>query len=67
MNFRTILCIKTTFLVSYVGERPWWSIQSPKNNERKKKAKGQEDKEITSSLLVLDLKDGQMFHKLHVL
>ena len=26
------------FLVSYVGERPWWPIQSP-NKGRKKKAK----------------------------
>ena len=26
------------FLVSYVEERPWWSIQSP-NKGRKKKAK----------------------------
>ena len=27
------------FLVSYVGERPWWPMQSP-NKGRKKKVKG---------------------------
>ena len=27
------------FLVSYIGERPWWPIQSP-NKGRKKKVKG---------------------------
>ena len=27
------------FLLSSVGERPWWPIQNP-NNGRKKKAKG---------------------------
>ena len=64
-------------LVSYVVERPWWPIQSL-NNGRKKEAKGSEEKDIRSSLLILDLKDGKLknsgkqeegktFHKLHVL
>ena len=47
------------FLVSYVGERPWWPIQCL-NKGRKKKAKGQEDREIRSILLLLDLKDGKL-------
>ena len=41
------------FLLSYVGEWPWWPIQSL-NNGRKKKAKGLEEREIRSSLLILD-------------
>ena len=49
----------TFFLVGYVGERPWWPIQSP-NKGRKKEAKGQEEREIRSSLLILDLKDGTL-------
>ena len=48
-----------SFLVSYVEERPWWPIQIP-NKGRKKKAKGEEEKEIRSSLLILDLKDGNL-------
>ena len=32
------LNVSLSFLVSYVGERPWWPIQSP-NKGRKKKAK----------------------------
>ena len=63
--------------MSYAGEKPWWPIQGP-NRGRKKKAKGYEEREIRSSLLILDLKDdklqgsgkqeeGKMFHKLHVL
>ena len=47
------------FIVSTVGERPWWPIQSL-NNGRKKKAKGYEEREIRSSLLILDLKDGKL-------
>ena len=47
------------FLVSYVGERPWWPIQCL-NKGRKKKAKGLEEREIRSSLLILDLKDGKL-------
>ena len=46
-------------LVSYVGERLWWPIQSP-NKGRQKKAKGREKREIRSSLLILDLKDGKL-------
>ena len=46
------------FLVSCVGERPWWPIQSL-NNGRKKKANGYEEREIRSSLLILDLKDSK--------
>ena len=62
--------------MSYVGERPWWPMQCL-NKGRKKKAKGLEEREIRSSLLILDLKDGNLydsgkqggktFHKLHVL
>ena len=62
--------------MNYVERRPWWRIQSP-NKGRKKKAKGYDEREIRSSLLILDLKDGKlqdpgkqeegkMFHKLHV-
>ena len=56
--------------MSFVGERPRWTIQSP-HKGRKKKAKGYEEREIRSSLLILDLKDGKLeegktFHKLHV-
>ena len=47
------------FLVGYVEERPWWPIQSPKKG-REKKAKGEEEKEIRSSLLIVDLKDGKL-------
>ena len=65
-------------MVNYVGERPWWPIQSPNKEGGKKIAKGEEEKEIRSSLLILDLKAGRMkdsgkqeegktFHKLHVL
>ena len=43
--------------MSYVEERPWWPIQSP-NNGTKKKVKSYEEREIRSSLLILDLKDG---------
>ena len=32
----------------------------PKNKGRKKKAKGKEEREIRSSLLILDLKDGKL-------
>ena len=39
-------------LVSHVGESP--------NKGRKKKAKGLEEREIRSSLLILDLKDGKL-------
>ena len=43
-------------LVSYVGERLWWPIQSPtKEERRKRKAK----RRGRSSLLILDLKDGK--------
>ena len=48
-----------SFLVSYVGERPWCPIQSP-NNGIKKKWKGEEEREIRSSLLIVDLKDGSL-------
>ena len=45
--------------MSCVGERPWGSIQSP-NKGRKKKAKGEKEREIRSSMLTLDLKDGKL-------
>ena len=68
--------INQFFLVSYVGERLWRPIQRP-NQGRKKKAKGSEEREIRSSLSILDLKEGKLlasgkeeegktFHKLHV-
>ena len=44
--------------MSYVGERPWWPIQGS-NKGRKKKVKGYE-REIRSSLLIFDLKDGKL-------
>ena len=47
------------FLVSCIGERPWWPLQSP-NKGRKKKAKSEEEREIRSRLLILDLKDGEL-------
>ena len=34
-------------------------IQIP-NNGKKKKAKGEEEREIRSSLLILDMKDGKL-------
>ena len=43
-------------MVSYVEERPWRHIQSPQNGS-KKKFKG---REIRSSLVILDLKDGRL-------
>ena len=39
------------FLTNYVEERPWWPVQSP-NKGGKNKLKGQEEKEIRSSLLI---------------
>ena len=65
------------FLVGYVEEGLWWPIQSPSKG-RKKKANSHEVREIRSSLLILELKDGKLhdsggqekgktFHKLHVL
>ena len=45
--------------MSYVEGRPWWPTKSP-NKGRKKKAKGKEEREIRSSLLILDLKDGKL-------
>ena len=63
--------------MGYVEERLWWPIQSP-NIGGKKKASSSEDREMRSSLLILDLKDGKLqdsgkqeegktFHTLHVL
>ena len=47
------------FLVGYVEERLWWPIQSP-NIGGKKKASSLKDREIRSSSLILDLKDGKL-------
>ena len=47
------------FLVGHVEERLWWPIQGP-NKGRKKKANSYEEREIRSSLLILDLKDGKL-------
>ena len=52
-------CYLIFFLVGYVEERLWWPIQSP-NIGRKKKASSKEDREVRSSLLILDLKDGKL-------
>ena len=38
--------------MSSVEERPLWPIPSP-NKERKKKAKGHEERDIRSNLLIL--------------
>ena len=48
------MCV-CVFLVGYVEERLWW----PKI-ARKKEASSEEDREIRSSLLILDLKDGKL-------
>ena len=40
LGWRTI-SIEWVFLVSYVGERPWWPIQNP-NKGRKRMAKRRE-------------------------
>ena len=45
--------------MSYVDERTWWPNQ-PLKRGRKKKAKGQEEMEVRSSLLILDLKGGTL-------
>ena len=47
------------YLVSYAGERPWWPIQGP-NKGRQKKVRGYEEREIISSLLILDLKEDKL-------
>ena len=44
--------------MSYVEERTWWPVQSPNKDERRKR-KAKEEREIRSSLLILDLKDGK--------
>ena len=49
-----------------VGERPWWRIHRP-NSGRKKKVKGEEEREVRSSLLLLDLKDGKYRYSLSML
>ena len=49
--------LKFFFLVGCVEERLWWPIQRP-NRGRKKKANSEEEREIRSGLLILDLKDG---------
>ena len=47
------------FLENYVEERLWWPKLSP-NDGIKKKAKYQEEREIRSSSLILDLKEGKL-------
>ena len=84
-NYREIATLLTlseslgkVSLVSYVGERPWWPIQSPNKEGGKRKANGYEEKEVRSILVILDLKDGRLqdsgkqeegktFHKLNFL
>ena len=48
--------------MSYVGERPWWPIQSPRKEGRKEEESKRliEEREIRSSLLILDLKGGKL-------
>ena len=46
-------------MVNYVGERPWWPIESP-NSGRKKNVKGYGGEEIGSSLLILQFKGGKL-------
>ena len=45
--------------MNYVEERSQWPLQGP-NRGGKKKAKGYEEGEIRSSLLIIDLKDGRL-------
>ena len=45
-------------IVNHVEERLWWPTQSP-SKERDKKLNGQKEKQIRSSLLISDLKDGK--------
>ena len=40
--------------IDLVGGRPWWPIQSG-NNERNTKVKGDKEREMSSSLLILEL------------
>ena len=59
----TVECsYKANFLVNSVGEKPSWPIQRSSNG-RKKKVKGYEQREIRSSLLTLDLKEGYCISK----
>ena len=44
--------------MGYVEERPWRYIQSPTMEERRKRE--EEEREIRSSLLILDLKDDKL-------
>ena len=46
--------------MSYAEERPLRPIQSA-NKGRKKKVEGPEEREVRSSLLILDLKDGKLW------
>ena len=46
------------FFSEICWERPWWPIQCL-DKGRKKKVRGEEEREIRSSLLILDLKDGK--------
>ena len=61
LSFYVNHCIisQKLFLVSYVGEKPWWPIQSP-NRGRKKKAGDEGERDIRSGLLILDLKEGKL-------
>ena len=49
----TLLVSFGVFLSESCGERPWWPIQSP-NKGRRKKAKGEMEKEIRSTSLTSD-------------
>ena len=60
--------------MNYVGEKPWWPVESPKKAKRRNQMA---KRGIRSSLLILYLKDGKLqdsrkqeegktFHKSHV-
>ena len=65
--------------VEFFSELCWGKaiiVYAKPNSGRKKKVKGQDEREMRSSLLILDLKEGKnyrkeekgkTFHKLHVL
>ena len=52
LHLTSVLLLMQSFSASYDGERPWWPTQSL-NKGRKKKAKGQEEKD---QIKFIDLK-----------
>ena len=45
--------------MNFIREKPQWPIKISNNDGRKKTVKGLEEREIRSSLSILDLKDGK--------